>query len=289
MRILTLLVRHGTGKYPNAIADIFSLFQRRLHGVRWDLVVIDNELPVGYKDRVDNHYMVIGGSNSHWEFSAWQDGLNFAGSRLDYYDLVNLATDAFQTLYVAYLDRFNESMLRTIVGRAAAVGHIDYYNLPVRFLGQQFQSWLRTSFVFLPPTELKLLGGMVTAKESDMLFSDDPESPFVESAPISDNYRQYLMSWLTRQGTGQGVEWHSRFDLTAQNLELFKAKVSAILNEHLFSIRLRAQGCALVDTTWLAGFSETHELRTIPGWRFQLVHRDRDAVTEGALYGVTAS
>src|SRR5258708_32087758 len=126
-------------------------------------------------------------------------------------------------------------MLGLLRGRAAAVGHIDYYNDPViigAFSGkvgtgfpkenatsigspeQSLRSWLRSSFVFLPPAELRLLGSLVSIDDPQSLFSGDPESPFRGDAPLSANYRQYIIGWLTGRGTGQGVEWHSRFSLT---------------------------------------------------------------------------
>ena len=42
MRILTLLVRHGTDKFPGAIDDVAALFARQFHEVEWDLIVIDS-------------------------------------------------------------------------------------------------------------------------------------------------------------------------------------------------------------------------------------------------------
>ena len=75
---------------------------------------------------------------------------------------------------------------------------------------------------------------------------------FRPSAPLSANYQKYILDWLTGNGTGQGVEWHSRFGLTPESLPFFEAKASAILNEQMLSVRLRAQGCALLDATWLA-------------------------------------
>ncbi len=288
MRILTLLVRHGTDKFPGAIDDVAALFARQLPEVEWDLIVIDNKLPGDYEEALGMHRTLIGASNDVWEFSAWQKGLAFAGQRLASYDFVNLATDAFRILYTAYLDRFSTDMLRLVVGRGAAVGHIDRYNDPVFLLGRQSQAWIRTSFLFLPPAELKMLGSLISLAEPVGLFSGNPEAPFCPDAPLSENYRNYLLGWLTGEGTGQGVEWHSRFTLSHDTLPLFQSKVISILNEHMFSIRLRAQGCAIVDTTWLAtrakALGRDEPLGAIPSWRNQLAERDTDAVHSDLLF-----
>jgi hypothetical protein len=143
------------------------------------------------------------------------------------------------------------------------------------------RSWLRSSFVFLPPVELRLLGSLVSIDDPRSLFSGHPECPFRSDAPLSENYRQYIIGWLTGRGTGHGVEWHSRFELTRETLSLFEAKATAILNEQMMSSRLRAQGCALVDATWLAtrhaSLGEDEPLGAIPGWRWQITRRDVDA------------
>jgi hypothetical protein len=34
------------------------------------------------------------------------------------------------------------------------------------------------------------------------------------------NYQEHLLGWLAGAGTGEGVEWHSRFDFNFENLSL---------------------------------------------------------------------
>ena len=68
----------------------------------------------------------------------------------------------FRELYTAYLDRLDTSTLSAVLGRAVAVGHIDYYNRPIRFFNRVSQSWLRSSFLFIPTAELRLLGTPVS-------------------------------------------------------------------------------------------------------------------------------
>ena len=289
MRILTLLVRHGTDKFPDAIDDVAALFARQFPDAEWNLVVVDNKLPESHVEALTRSRTLIGGSNAMREFSAWESGLAYVGHRLASYDFVNLATEAFRTLYVAYLDRFDTRMLRAVMGRCAVVGHIDRYNDPVLLFGRQSQAWLRTSFVFLPPAELKMLGSLISGVEPAGIFSGNLEAPFLPDAPLSQNYRDYIVGWLTGEGTGQGVEWHSRFMLSHETLPQFQGKVIAILSEHMFSIRLRTQGCAMVDTTWLASRTDKslrngHALGPIPSWRRQLTERDTDAVPASALF-----
>jgi hypothetical protein len=280
MRIITLLARHGTATYPDAVEAIDGLFTRQMPDVAHDLLVIDNSLAEHHHEDFGLGRTLIGAPNTHWEFSAWERGVSYLGKRIDHYDFVHLATSAFRTLYIRYLDRFDARMLGLVRGRGAAVGHIDFYNEPVIIGDRSLRSWLRSSFVFLPTAELQLLGSLVSIDDPRPFFSGDPEFPFRGDAPLSANYRQYIINWLSGAGAGQGVEWHSRFELTQEMLSLFEAKAMAILNEQMMSSRLRAQGCALVDATWLAArraqLPEGEPLGAIPGWRRQITQRDTE-------------
>lgn len=283
LKIVTLLVRHGTSKYPNALEDIQALFTHQLPDVARDCIIVDNALPPEHEEVLQPGVTLIGSSNAAWEFSAWDSAVAYLGPRLHAYDFVHLATSAFKQLYVAYLERFDGHMLGLLAGRGVAVGHIDYYNEPVDLLGVGCQSWLRTSFVFLPPTEVKLLGSFVSVTNGADFFSGDPQKPFKENAPISNGYQRNIQGWLTGDGTEQGVEWHSRFKLDVDTLPFFESKTLAIFNEQMLSNRLRAQGCRLVDATWAAtragriAKGSEEPFGAIPHWQVQVTSRDRDA------------
>jgi hypothetical protein len=277
MRVVTLFARHGSEWYANALEDLRAWFEHRLPELEHDLVVVDNSLPPDHEESVHGG-LLLGSSNAHWEFSAWDRALDYLGSRVEEYEFVHLATSAFRSLYVDYLDRFNPDMLELVAGRRAAVGHIDYYNEPVSLFGCSLQAWVRSSCVFLSAPEVRRLGTLVSVADTEMLFSGDPRAPFLLGAPISANYQKYILDWLTGPGTGQGVEWHSRFCLTPETRAYFEAKAGAILNEQMLSYRLREQGCALVDATWLdtrrIELAPGRSLGEIPDWRRQITSRD---------------
>jgi hypothetical protein len=281
MQILALLVRYGTEKYGTAWETIQAIFSRNTGSVDLSIIVIDNATQDDCIETLAPRVTLIGGDNRAWEFSGWDKGLAFAGVDLNQYDLVNISTSAFNTLYTRYLDRFSDALLEELVGRAITCGHIDYYPQPVSLLGYCSQHWLRSSFFFIPPAELRLLGSMVSISDLDRsaIFSGNPHSPFKVQAPLSPNYQDYIVRWLTRDGTGQGTEWHSRFDLNGETLTFFENKALAILNEHLLSVRLRAQGSRLVDMTWAATITDRGKSlpHLIPPWRYQLAERDVDA------------
>lgn len=256
-RVLTLFVQHGGRAYPTALAELQRLLADRLPAAQHDLLVIDNSLtrpPLRLLRR--NGPRVVPGSNASGEFSAWDDGVTAVGDALDGYDAVALVTSAFQRYdAIRHLSLLNPAMIAATRDERVALGHVDRFDEPVWLDGVALQSWARSSFVLLAPEELRRLGSLVGigAEVRRALFTDDPAEPFAANAPLSDNLRALLLGWITGEGTGQGVTWHSRFELTADTLPRFRTKAIAILDELLLTHRLRVQGCEVVDLRTYAG------------------------------------
>lgn len=288
MKLLTILARFGTEQYARAEAEIAERFAHQAPGVERTTVVVDNALPASLVDEQREPgerggrvvRMVIGGDNSAYEFSAFDRALKYIGRDLTSYDLVHFATSAFNTLYVAYLDRFTEPLLQAVRGRNVCVGHIDCYNEPVELLQFRSQHWLRSCFFVMPPEEVQLLGSFVSIADPTPFFSGHADAPFRADAPLCATYRRYITDWLTGADIGQGVEWHSSFALSDATLSSFERKAHSILMEHLLAVRLRASGCRVVDVTWLSTQLRRGG-RPVPWhtpWREQLAGRDRDAL-----------
>lgn len=281
LRVLTILARFGIDQYADAEDTIGELFAGQMRDVERRVVVVDNALPRAFVDEREDGTALIGGDNSSWEFSAFDRAIEFVGADIWSYDFVHFATSAFNTLYVAYLDRFTSPLLTAASGRPACIGHIDCYNEPVRVGTYRAQHWMRSCFFFLPPAEVKVLGSFVSVPDGTPFFSGNPDAPFRSDAPLDQQYREYITQWLTGAGVGQGVSWHSTFALRRDTLHAFEQKARAILNEQLLSIRLQALGCRLVDVTWLSAMLRSHEPQAVPWstpWRDQLANRDRDAL-----------
>jgi hypothetical protein len=280
LRVLTILARFGSNQYADAEATLADLFARYLPGVERDVIVVDNALPREYVAEREGS-VLLGGDNGSREFSAFDCAVRFVGARIWSYSFVHFATSAFNTLYVAYLDRFSPSLLAATAGRPACIGHVDCYNQPIEINGHSSQHWVRSCFFFLPPAEVKALGSFVSVADGAPFFSGDPESPVRADAPLDRQYREYITDWLTGGGVGQGVTWHSTFTLTRDTVGAFEQKARMIFNEQLLSLRLQALGCHLLDVTWLSARLRRHAPHEVPwsaSWREQLANRDRDAL-----------
>jgi len=280
MRVLTILLRYGTSLYPHAEEHVAEIYARQMADVDRDVVVVDNALPEGFIERGERR-LVIGGDNTYREFSGFDRALQHLDRDLWQYDLVHFVTDAFHTLYVDYLARFDTALLRAIIGKSVCVGHIDCYNQPIEILGVLSQHWIRTCFFYLSPGDAKTLGSFVSIPDGSAFFSGDPAAPFRPDAPLSRRYQDYLIEWITGQDIGQGVTWHSTFQLTAETFRSFEGKALSIMQEHLLAVRLRAMGCRVTDVTWLATALKNggaSAVRWSTPWQEQLANRDQAAL-----------
>jgi hypothetical protein len=275
LRVLTLLARYGTAKYPAAEERLEDLLHCMLPGAERRTVIIDNALPDGTEARGSGRRTLIAGDNTSWEFSAWDRGIEFAGDDLDRFDFIHFATDAFEQFNAEFPSRFDTRMLEALRFGPCAAGHIDFYNEPAELFGRTVQSWIRSSFFFVRPREVRALGSMVSVTDRAALFSGDLSRPFRPGSGIGDRLASYLTGWLTGEGTGQGVAWHSRFDLTEATLPFFEAKATAILNELMLTERLRSLGCWMADATWMRGVLDgTADGKLFEeNWRDQITRR----------------
>lgn len=254
LRVLALLARHGTKKYPHALAELQAFYARVLYPGRdsYRIVVLENDNSVAQGESDTAHVAFLRGDNGAFEFSAWEVGLractedgSLAGA-----DLVHFVTDAFGVPYSGYLQHISRAQLALCARETFALGHLDAYPRPITLQGQRSQSWLRTCFFFLSPRALERLGGSLVSIDPAAFFTDDPDAPFRPDAPLSARYRRYVTDWLNGPGLGHGA-WHSRFVRTRETMPYFRQKARAILHEHALSIRLRAAGVPTVDAAWL--------------------------------------
>lgn len=274
MRILTIFSRFGTDKYLDSDKKIRENLARQLPDTQRDFVIVDTALPIDYVDATQE-VTVLGSSNDDWEFGAWTHVLNYLGNKVYEYEFIHIVTSACYSGYVDFHNFITEEMLRDFKGKPVMIGHVEVYNKPVIFDDVKFQAWLRTSYMIIPPSELKMLEECAYVQSTDHIFSGNPKKPFKENAPLCEQYKDYIHSWLTSpEGTGQGTTWHSQFELTTETLPFYEGKAKAIINEMAFSWRLCGQGCSMVDLTWLHHmYNQKKKITVIPTWYQQLQER----------------
>lgn len=269
--VLCLHARAGAHRYPGSEGRVLERLGEQFPSRDITLLVCDTEYDAA--SAAPEPWRVLDIRTSDREFGAWHVAASELAPELRRADAAVMTTAAFDKQYSSYLELMTEQWCE-LLPEATAIGHIDYYNDPVMIDGIASQFWLRTSYVmlsgFLVP---EALGAALPLPDDEDLFSDDPAQPLVGDF-LSDSYKTYLISWLTGEGTGQGVRWHSSKGLDADGLQEFRSKVRSILREHLFTLHLLRLGATVWDATYLSAADDPD--RTL-GWRKQLAARPRDA------------
>lgn len=250
MKLVTLFVRYGDRDYYGAFKRLSDLYNH-LGISNYDALIIDTALPKTVQVKIGNNISLIGGDNTRREFSGWNSALEKLSENLEDYDVVNIVTSAFENDYNGFYSKIGKDYFSYAADRPELVlSHIDAYPDAVRLFGRSFQTWGCSKFLICSPKRIRRLDSFVASFSVDDFFASSAESPFKIDAPLSNNYKGHLKSWLTGDGLPHG-QWHSVFELSETSLEKFQAKAMSIIDEHTLSIRLRETGSKLVDYTWL--------------------------------------
>ncbi|MEM7349431.1 MAG: hypothetical protein AAF657_01400, partial [Acidobacteriota bacterium] len=246
--VRVVFVQYDRRKYALALERLVGLLTR-LQRFDFEILVVDNAHPGDWQHDVSAKMTQIGGDNSAWEFSAFDRGVAFLADRQPATSLYVFATDAFLAYGAEYLELIDDETLAACVDLQAAVGWVDSFGHRLELLGHSYRDWARTSLLLLPSATVSTFSPLATPFASAAIFGTSCEAPFLPSAPLSQQLRQRLLAWLTRQPTEVALEevWHSQIDLDDTTLPFFTAKASAILREHLLSARLQAAGVPCYD------------------------------------------
>jgi hypothetical protein len=241
MKILCVFLRHGTRRYPSAFPFLRRWYETVLPDVSCDYWIIDNALADHDSPTVESERIsVVAGDNEFGEFSGWARFLREHQSLVSGYDLVHFVTSAYQQHYSRYLQQITPSALAMAAEGQICLGHVDYYDHPVRIGAAYSDHWIRTCFFFMAPATLRRIGRWVQCREQDSVF--DGEGGFRPNGFIDERFQRQLELWLSGQ-PHQGVAYHSPKSERSE----FIRKAMAIVNEHGFSVAMREAGVRLVD------------------------------------------
>ncbi len=248
IKLSVIFVQYDRGKYPLALERLVGLLVG-LESLDFKIVVVDNANPGFWQHQLSDHVVQIGGDNSAWEFSAFDQGVEYFAQEGRQAAVYAFVTDAFQAYGDDYLDLLDESTLRYCLELKACLGWVDSFMHDLSAYGYRYRDWIRTSFFFLPAHLLPEIKPLATPLEPERIFGPRAEAPFLESAPLNTTLRERLLAWLAPDAAEVALEevWHSQMMLTDESFEFFKAKAAAILREHLLSARLQALSIPCYD------------------------------------------
>ncbi|MDZ4726902.1 MAG: hypothetical protein SH817_12150 [Leptospira sp.] len=181
------------------------------------------------------------GNNSEREFSGYQTGLEYLKSEfnLDENTVLFFANDTFNVNYAGdqYLELFLLPEVISNIHKGNFVGYVDRLAEDVSLLGRKGNQWIRTSFFSISYGYLNRILPFGKGFASDHLFSNKDKEFFSDSNEISENYKEFLRSWLfgEKNKFPSEVKWHSAKNLTKANFSGFKIKAQCIFSEFLLS------------------------------------------------------
>lgn len=242
-----VVVQYDRKKYAGALERLLGMLARL--DIEHSVLVVDNFAPGDWAHPVTRSLIHIGGDNSGWEFTAFDRGLSYLdkiGARAQVYALV---TDAHGAYGEEFLSLIDARLIRTVARQRGAVGWIDAWPEATTLFGRTYRDWIRTSFVLLPAETLPKVRPLSTALDTRTIFSGSTRNPFLPTAPLGEQLQKFLIEWLAGATGESRLEegWHSQFALDDKSMPFFQAKVSAILREHSFGLKLRAAGIPAYD------------------------------------------
>jgi hypothetical protein len=225
-------------------AELGRLFSRR----HVTVVAVENCWTGDVEIEIDETTTRIAGDNRTREFTGYERGLSSILERYNPRDdaVIVFANDTFHRNYGdKYLAWIRKKDIARVRSSGAILGHLDAFPMAVQLGAFEFQSWIRTSFWITRMDTAKLL--VPYAFEEDVT-TGSVEPFFKDSASISENYRDYLRTWLFGEDRRPDYPhvWHSAKPLTLETLPAMRQKLMCILSEHTLTARARELGVPII-------------------------------------------
>jgi hypothetical protein len=249
-RVGFALASYGTKHRDAAVRVMKELAARLAPSARLGGVVVDNAMSGPIELELDSATTCISGDNSGREFSAWDRGLAWLERAYGPIETLILGNDTLHRSYGdAYVEGFTAERYRRAMREEGLLGWLDAYPRPITLFGNSLPRWVRTSLLVAGGSVIDRLRPFVLPYADCEIFSSDVRELFRTPSPLSENYRQYLRTWLFGEPgfTEFHERWHSAEPLSSTNFEHFRGKIRSILCEHHFSARAHALGIPLFD------------------------------------------
>ncbi len=227
--------------YPNYAIDSFQRFERllkRLNPSPNTIIACSVDSPLAKQKNA------IVYSNTHWEFSGWQEGLDHLSSThtIEDDDLIVFANDTFcRHRHFGWLDEIGFTLAFKSIAKAldqAIAGDLCTWKEVISLPGLQNNQWISTYLFAMRYQTLKLLNGLHYSEgEINEIILELNDSQIKFCPQIDPQFSRYINGWLYPTEPGRG--WPKSYGASA---ELKLGKIKAILNEKRLSLKLLNQG-----------------------------------------------
>lgn len=205
-------------------------------------ITIDNSVSQDVEMVKGSGFYEISGDNTSREFSGFDKGVKLL-KRLEpgINDVVIFANDTFHRSYGdTYLDHVSKTKLKEM-SAGGVLGYVDSFPASVIAFNRTFSSWIRTSFFMLNYSLLDTVLPFTIPIERETVFGAGPSEFFKTNDILSENYKQYIRTWLFDPPTEASEfkeSWHSKQPLNDANFISMQEKAWCILCEQQMSARL---------------------------------------------------
>jgi hypothetical protein len=236
-KIAIIYLQYDKDKYPYSFPYVFGHLNKLSYDKQYFL--IDNKVESGGVQKFDNVF-VLPGDNSNWEFSGWQKGLDYVKNNIDC-DLVLFLNDSLTSYRDHKMLELNmlEEILDHSFSNSIFCGRLDMVEHEMYFMDYDVRSWICTNCFAAP----RSLFENVDIDNSHLFEVEDIAKSldfFMSSDKLNKGLKTHIYNWLTYQ-------WHGRFDINS-DIQLFKNKTKAILNEKLLTVKIRENNISILNT-----------------------------------------
>jgi len=237
MNISVVYLQYDKNKYPYSFQYITGCLNKIDANISY--IVVDNFNCNKSNEQFGNVH-VIGGDNTNWEFSGWQKGFQYTRQNIDS-DLIIFCNDSLRSYRHKMLELEHlKKMLDRATSEKLFVGKIDRVaEVDFDFMNYNLNEWICSNVFAAAPCAFDV----VTIDNSSMFDIDSIAGDvdrFLGNDKIGINLRKHIYNWLS-------YCWHDKFNVR-ENIELFKHKTKAILNEKLLTAKMRENGYHLYNT-----------------------------------------
>jgi hypothetical protein len=218
--------------YDKSLRLLDSMIKRISNNDYAILVVNNNEvLAQNNQSLVSKNHYYINGSNTSWEFSAWDEGLDYFVNQFDINnnDVFIFSNDTFcQHRSFTILDELIFSNAISYCSyNDIAVGHVDFIDKDFIVFNRSVKQWIST---FLFAMNYKVVKGVVPFSECEKkdLAIDNLS---IKVNGCNESFNIHLTNWLLGHG------WY-KSETSDVNMIINKGK--AIINEKVLSSKLEA-------------------------------------------------
>jgi hypothetical protein len=237
--------------YPEYVNTSISSFKRILDLIDKQhlLIIINNNKSFNISPNFKNIHI---GSNSFAEFSGWQEGLDYARSKLgDAIRCVVFANDTFNhhrqfnflnILAFASIFKKTQNNLEPTIS-----GELCKLDKPIVVNSVKLSNWISTYLFCMNNNLLTLLNWKLIASNSDLdkiVNNTLSENDFFSNC-LDQTFRVYLKKWLFCK---KGISWYKADSLNDNNWLQFKMKTISIVLEKELSARALSKKSTFIDS-----------------------------------------